>query len=89
MTINLFLQVVTMTQIEEVEEEVLEAQIAEALDEVDDEVVEIVGNILYFLKSQERQCIALSFLLFSLDFSFYIIIYYFVMQGSVFFILRL
>jgi hypothetical protein len=61
MTINLFLQVVTMTQIEEVEEEVLEAQIAEALDEVDDEVVEIVGNILYFLKLQERQCIALSF----------------------------
>ena len=32
---------------------------------------------------------ALSFLLFSLDFSFHIIIYYFVMQGSVFFILRL
>ena len=61
MTINLFLQVVTMTQIEEVEEEVLEAQIAEALDEVDDEVVEIVGNTLYFLKSQERQCTALSF----------------------------
>lgn len=49
------------TQIEEVEEEVLEAQIVEALDEVDDEGVEIVGNILYFLKSQERQCTALSF----------------------------
>ena len=51
----------TVTQIEEVEVEVLEALVAEALDEVDDEVVEIVGNILYFLKSQERQCIALSF----------------------------
>lgn len=41
--------------------EVLEALVAEALDEVDDEVVEIVGNTLYFLKSQERQCTALSF----------------------------
>ena len=51
----------TVTQIEEVEVEVLEALVAEALDEVDDEVVEIVGNILYFLKSQERQCTALSF----------------------------
>ena len=88
MTINLFLQVVTLTltQIEEAEVEVLEALVAEALDEVDDEVVEIVGNTLYFLKSQERQCTALSFLLFSLDFCFYIIIYYFVMQGSIFFI---
>ena len=86
MTINLFLQVVTLTltQIEEAEVEVLEALVAEALDEVDDE--EIVGNTLYFLKSQERQCTALSFLLFSLDFSFHIIIYYFVMQGSIFFI---
>lgn len=51
----------TVTQIEEVEVEVLEALVAEALDEVDDEVVEIVGNTLYFLKSQERQCTALSF----------------------------
>lgn len=51
----------TVTQIEEVEEEVLEALVVEALDEVDDEVVEIVGNTLYFLKSQERQCTALSF----------------------------
>ena len=41
--------------------EVLEALVVEALDEVDDEVVEIVGNTLYFLKSQERQCTALSF----------------------------
>lgn len=63
MTINLFLQVVTLTltQIEEVEVEVLEALVAESLDEVDDEVVEIVGNTLYFLKLQERQCTALSF----------------------------
>ena len=63
MTINLFLQVVTLTltQIEEVEVEVLEALVVESLDEVDDEVVEIVGNTLYFLKSQERQCTALSF----------------------------
>ena len=51
----------TVTQIEEVEVEVLEALVAESLDEVDDEVVEIVGNTLYFLKSQERQCTALSF----------------------------
>ena len=34
----------TVTQIEEVEVEVLEALVVEALDEVDDEVVEIVGN---------------------------------------------
>ena len=51
----------TVTQIEEAEVEVLEALVAESLDEVDDEVVEIVGNTLYFLKSQERQCTALSF----------------------------
>ena len=50
----------TVTQIEEVEVEVLEAYVAEDLDEVYYEVVEIVGNILYFLKSQERQCTALS-----------------------------
>ena len=64
MTINLFLQVgtLTLTQIEEAEVEVLEALVAEALDEVDDEVVEIVGNTLYFLKSQESQFTELSFL---------------------------
>ena len=44
MTINLFLQVVTMTQIEEVEEEVLEAQIAEVQVAEDDEVEVIVGK---------------------------------------------
>lgn len=43
------------------EEETLEVQIAESLDEVDDEVVEIVGNTLYFLMPEERQCSALSF----------------------------
>ena len=59
--LNLFLQVVTVTQIEEAEVEVLEALVVEALDEVDDEVELIVGNTLYFLKSQERQCTALSF----------------------------
>ena len=72
MTINLFLQVVTLTltQIEEAEVEVLEALVVEALDEVDDEGVEIVGNILYFLKSQERQCTALSF------FCYFLLIFY-------------
>lgn len=47
MTINLFLQVVTMTQIEEVEEEVQEAQIVEVQVAEDDEEVEIVGKMIY------------------------------------------
>ncbi len=47
MTINLFLQVVTMTQIEEVEEEVQEAQIVEVQVAEDDEAVEIVGKMIY------------------------------------------
>lgn len=47
MTINLFPQVVTMTQIEEVEVEAQEALVAEALDEVDDEVELIVGKMIY------------------------------------------
>ena len=47
MTINLFPQVVTMTQIEEVEEEVLEAQIAEVQVAEDDEVEVIVGKMIY------------------------------------------
>jgi hypothetical protein len=48
MTINLFLQVVTMIQIEEVEEEVQEAQIVELQVAEDDEGVEIVGKKLTF-----------------------------------------
>ena len=68
--LNLFLQVVTVTQIEEAEVEVLEALVVEALDEVDDEVELIVGNTLYFLKSQERQCTALSF------FCYFLLIFY-------------
>lgn len=47
MTINLFLQVVPMTQIEEVEEEVQEAQIAEVQVAEDDEVEVIVGKMIY------------------------------------------
>ena len=47
MTINLFLQVVTMTQIEEVEEEVQEAQIAEVQVAEDDEVEVIVGKMIH------------------------------------------
>lgn len=47
MTINLFLQVVTMTQIEEVEEEVQEAQIVEVQVAEDDEVEVIVGKMIY------------------------------------------
>ena len=47
MTINLFLQVVTMTQIEEVEEEVQEAQIVELQVAEDDEVEVIVGKMIY------------------------------------------
>ena len=48
MTINLSLQVVPMTQIEEVEEEVQEAQIVELQVAEDDEGVEIVGKKLTF-----------------------------------------
>lgn len=47
MTINLFLQVVPMTQIEEVEEEVQEAQIVELQVAEDDEGVEIAGKMIY------------------------------------------
>ena len=47
MTINLFLQVVIMTQIEEVEEEVQEAQIVEVQVAEDDEEAEIVGKMIY------------------------------------------
>ena len=49
------------TQIEEVEEEVLEAQIAEVQEVEDDEVEVIVGNTLYFLKPQDRQCKSIVF----------------------------
>ena len=48
MTINLFLQVVTMIQIEEVEEEVQEAQTPELQVPEHDEGVEIVGKKLTF-----------------------------------------
>jgi len=47
MTMNLFLQVVTMIQIEEVEEEVQEAQIVEVQVAEDDEVEVIVGKMIY------------------------------------------
>ena len=47
MTINLFPQVVTMTQIEEVEVEVQEAQIVELQVAEDDEVEVIVGKMIY------------------------------------------
>lgn len=73
-----------VTQIEEVEVETLEAQIAEVLAEEDDEVEETVGNTLYFWILEERQCESIVFfLLFSLDFLCNMIIYYFVMQGSI------
>lgn len=61
MTINLFLQVVTMIQIDEVEEEVQEAQIAELQVAEDDEGVEIVGKKLTFSIWQERQCMSIVF----------------------------
>ena len=57
-------------QIEEVEVEAQVAQIAEVQEVEDDEVELIVGNILYFLKSQERQCTALSF------FCYFLLIFY-------------
>ena len=47
MTINLFPQVVTMTQIEEVEAEAQEAQIVEVQVAEDDEVEVIVGKRVY------------------------------------------
>ena len=47
MTMNLFLQVVTMTQIEEVVDEALEALIAEVQEAEDDEVEVIVGKMIY------------------------------------------
>lgn len=47
MTINLFPQVVTMTQIEEVEVEAQVVLIAEVQVAEDDEGVEIVGKMIY------------------------------------------
>lgn len=61
MTINLFLQVVTMTQIEEVEVEAQEAQIVEVQEVEDDEVEVIVGKKLTFSTWQERQCMSIVF----------------------------
>ena len=61
MTINLFPQVVTMNQIEEVEVEAQEAQIVEVQEVEDDEGVEIVGKKLTFSTWQERQCMSIVF----------------------------
>lgn len=61
MTMNLFLQVVTMTQIEEVVDEALEALIAEVQEAEDDEVEVIVGKKPTFSTWQERQCMSIVF----------------------------
>ena len=50
-----------MIQIDEVEEEVQEAQIAELQVAEDDEGVEIVGKKLTFSTWQERQCMSIVF----------------------------
>lgn len=50
-----------MIQIDEVEEEVQEAQIAELQVAEDDEGVEIVGKKLTFSIWQERQCMSIVF----------------------------
>ena len=61
MTINLFLQVVTMIQIDEAVEAAQVVLIAEVQVVEDDEGVEIVGKKLTFSTWQERQCMSIVF----------------------------
>lgn len=61
MTMNLFLQVVTMIQIDEAVEAAQVVLIAEVQVVEDDEGVEIVGKKLTFSTWQERQCMSIVF----------------------------
>lgn len=61
MTINLFLQVVTMIQIDEAAAAAQVVLIAEVQVAEDDEGVEIVGKKLTFSTWQERQCMSIVF----------------------------
>ena len=61
MTMNLFLQVVTMIQIDEAAEAAQVVLIAEVQVAEDDEGVEIAGKKLTFSTWQERQCMSIVF----------------------------